>query len=113
MIGKFMRAIFFFLKTNVILINIFSMTPYDKQEYPSDMRQLLWSDFLYTYALGVKKYIFKEDNDLESNKLKYFKIAHYLLVTILLLSFLYIFLPFFASKCMDFYQWSVVYYDNL
>lgn len=93
------------------------MTEYDKQNYPSDMRQIIWSDFLFTYALGVRKYIYKETNDQEINRLKYYKFAHYTLVTFLALTFsylIYMFVyPYMELKLNNFYQWSCMYFDSL
>lgn len=92
------------------------MTEFDKQNYPSDMRQIIWSDFLYTYALGVRKYIYKETNDQEISRIKYYKFAHYTLVAIIALIFcylIYLCFPYIEWKCSNFYQWSCMYYDSL
>lgn len=87
------------------------MTEYDKQKFPSDMRQVVWSDFLYTYALGVRTYLVKADGDAstpaERRKLAFLKTAHYTVIGVfylLVLWLVYLCWPFVLSKCLRFFD---------
>lgn len=60
--------------------NLFSMTPADRQYFPSDVRQYDWKEFSYNYYLGLLRYIGKEkldDSDACNRRMQKLVIAHY------------------------------------
>lgn len=70
-----------------------SMTEYDKEKFPSDMRQVVWSDFLYTYALGARTYLVKAGDastPAERRKLLILKFAHYTVIGVFYLLVLWL-----------------------
>lgn len=78
------------------------MTDYDKEYFLSDMRKLNWNDYLFIYAMGVKKYLFKESDDDENfsaSKRKHFilKILHFTMKGIFYLICFYIGVTFFCN----------------
>ena len=60
--------------------NLFSMTPADRQYFPSDVRQYDWKEFSYNYYLGLLRYIGKEkldDSEACNRRMQKLVIAHY------------------------------------
>lgn len=81
------------------------MTEYDKEQFPSDMRQVVWPDYLYTYALGVRVYLAHAEGDgstrPERKFIKILKTAHYIVIAsfyAFLLWLMYLCWPFLRSK---------------
>lgn len=77
------------------------MTEYDKEQFPSDMRQVVWKDYLYTYCLGVRVYLAKAEGDgsrrADRKYIRMLKTAHYSVIGIF-----YIFLIWLLFLCWPF-----------
>lgn len=99
LLDRYANLNFYNFLQNLLSINnifqIFRMTDYDKEYFPSDMRKLDWNDYLFTYAMGVRKYLFKEsddDADIVSRNRKHviLKISHFTLKGIIYFIYLYL-----------------------
>lgn len=93
------------------------MTDYDKEFYICDMRKVFWKDYLFTYALGMKRYILhEEDTHMETRQYRMYKIAHYTFIYtlyVILLGIAYLLSPWVWSLAIGLLESVVDYYRIL
>lgn len=75
------------------------MTEYDKKLFPADMKAIVWDDFFYDYARGVRTYLTRDTATDEDRRKKYNQlvVTHHTFV-FTWYAFVVIFLYFIISR---------------